>query len=173
MITREALQVTTNGSSNGVALGISAADAYELAGITYRQLDHWARQGWVRPSLDPGHTRAGRRRYAETDVVRLDLLRHLAVSKVNTAVAGAAVSGVEIPDDDDDYILWGTPATQDGGQAALSSVPADRVLTTVERGGAWVVYNPARIRRRLAARQTSPGGFRLEQAGPEPSEESA
>src|SRR3954454_21358230 len=77
--------------------GISALDAHTAAGITYRQLDHWARQGWVTPSIDPGKGRSGRREYSVDDVVRLDLLRHLAQSKVNTAVAGPHVAAFEVP----------------------------------------------------------------------------
>src|SRR3954453_5708093 len=75
MITRSPVGVTTPvelpRAEERHEPGISALDAATLARITYRQLDHWARQGWVRPSLDPGTGRSGRRRYASEDVVRL------------------------------------------------------------------------------------------------------
>jgi DNA-binding transcriptional MerR regulator len=55
---------------------ITAPEAAELAGITYRQLDYWARRGWVAPSIDRGTGRAARRLYSADDVVRLAALGH-------------------------------------------------------------------------------------------------
>ena len=121
------------GISGALPSGIVAGDAHGLAGISYRQLDHWARQGWVTPSVDAGEGRSGRRRYSADDVVRLDLLRHLAVSRVNPAVAGPRVGG------------WGAPPGHD--RTAWGPVAAQ---AAVEAGGAWVVYNPAPLRERLA-----------------------
>ena len=59
---------------------ITAVQAADLASITYRQLDHWARQAWVVPSIDPGRGRGGRRIYASDDVLRLAALRHFAAA---------------------------------------------------------------------------------------------
>ena len=59
---------------------ITAAQAADLASITYRQLDHWARQAWVVPSVDPGRGRGGRRLYAPDDVLRLSALRHFSLA---------------------------------------------------------------------------------------------
>ncbi len=127
-----------------VGEGIGANDAHELAGITYRQLDHWARQGWVLPSLDPGKGRSGRRLYSRSDVVRLDLLRHLAISKVNTAHAGPRVSELKLSEADM-VVLWGPV----GGKADLVVVARAAALSSLTAGGAWVVYDPNPIRRRL------------------------
>jgi MerR HTH family regulatory protein len=130
-------------------VAVPAVDAHQLARISYRQLDHWARQGWVAPSLDPGRGRSGRRLYSAGDVVRLDLLRHLAISSVNMAVAGPAVAAFEMPDGDV-RVLWGPVGTKDGAGVGLEAVPAGEVLGRLERGGAYVVYNPAGVRHRLA-----------------------
>lgn len=129
--------------------GIVAADAHGLAGISYRQLDHWARQGWVTPSVDPGEGRSGRRRYSPDDVVRLDLLRHLAVSKVNPAVAGPLVARCEVPDGDV-RVVWGPVGSKDADRIGLRVVPAGEALAAVEASGAWVVYNPAGVRARMS-----------------------
>lgn len=131
------------------AVGIVAGDAHILAGITYRQLDHWARQGWVRPSLDSGEGRSGRRRYAPGDVVRLDLLRHLAESKVNTAMAGPVVAGFEVCDGDV-RVLWGPVGSKKPNEPGLRAVTGPEALDRLEEGGAWVVYNPAAVRARIA-----------------------
>src|SRR4051794_8674809 len=129
--------------------GISALDAHTLAGITYRQLDHWARQGWVRPSLDPGTGRSGRRQYSSDDVVRLDLLRHLAQSRVNAAVAGPQVAAFRVPDGNT-RVLWGPVGSKEEGEPTLTALAAGQTLERLEAGGAYVVYNPAAVRARIA-----------------------
>lgn len=123
---------------------LSASDAHQVAAISYRQCDHWARRGWVRPSVDPGEGRSGRRLYSADDVVRLDLLRHLAEAKVNTAVAGPVVGSFAVPNGDV-RIMWGPL----GSDPRLEVVPASGALEHLEAGGGWVVYNPSRVRDRI------------------------
>jgi hypothetical protein len=146
--------------SGAVDEGIGANDAHELAGITYRQLDHWARQGWVLPSLDPGKGRSGRRLYSRSDVVRLDLLRHLAISKVNTAQAGPLVCELRLGEADM-LVLWGPV----GGKADLVVVTRGAAVSSLAAGGAWVVYDPNPIRRRLP-RVSADAGARSANAVP-------
>ena len=128
--------------------GIPAGDAHEIAGITYRQLDHWARQGWVTPSVDPGHGRSSRRLYSELDVVRLDLLRHLAMSRVNAAVAGPTVADVEIPERAV-IVYWGPVGAKDNGDLGFHIIDTAEAIEFSTQGGAWVPYNPANVRARL------------------------
>lgn len=142
-------QVADQGISDDEPPGIVAADAHGLAGISYRQLDHWARQGWVTPSVDPGEGRSGRRRYSADDVVRLDLLRHLAVSKVNPAAAGPLVARCDVPAGDVRFV-WGPVGAKDPDAIGLRVVPAGEALDAVTAAGAWVVYDPAGVRARLA-----------------------
>ena len=123
-------------------VGIAAVDAHQIAGITYRQLDHWARQGWVLPTVDPGKTRSGRRQYAVEDVVRLDLLRHLAQARVNTSVAGPVVASFEVPGDDA-LVLWGPIGL---GDPCLCTVERSGLVDFLTRGGAWVTYDPVPAR---------------------------
>lgn len=155
--------VITPNADEGIRGGIVAADAHGLAGISYRQLDHWARQGWVTPSVDAGEGRSGRRRYSADDVVRLDLLRHLAVSKVNPAVAGPLVGACDVPAGDV-RIVWGPVGAKDPDQVGLRVVPAGEALAAVETSGAWVVYNPTPLRDRLAA--TTPASAQTTNAAP-------
>lgn len=129
--------------------GIVAGDAHALAAISYRQLDHWARQGWVTPSIDAGAGRSGRRLYSADDVVRLDLLRHLALARVNPAVAGPLVAHCEVAAGDI-RMVWGPVGAKDPEQLGLRVVAAGEALAAVEANGAWVVYNPAPLRARLA-----------------------
>lgn len=152
------MPVITPNADQGISAdgptGIVAADAHGLAGISYRQLDHWARQGWVTPSVDPGEGRSGRRRYSADDVVRLDLLRHLAVSKVNPAAAGPLVARSDVPAGDVRFV-WGPVGAKDADAIGLRVVPAGEALDAVTAAGAWVVYDPAAVRARLAGTTTS------------------
>ena len=145
--------VITPNADQGISIdgpvGIVAADAHGLAGISYRQLDHWARQGWVTPSVDPGEGRSGRRRYSADDVVRLDLLRHLAVSRVSPATAGPLVARCAVPAGDVRFV-WGPVGSKDADALGLRVVAAGEALDAVEASGAWVVYNPAGVRARMA-----------------------
>lgn len=51
---------------------LSSADVVETAGVTYRQLDYWARRGYVRPlPRDPGQGYPRHWDEAEVDVVRI------------------------------------------------------------------------------------------------------
>lgn len=145
MVTRKPYPVISPPEATAIDdFPISASDAHQAAGITYRQCDHWARKGWVRPSIDAGSGRAGRRQYRWSDVVRLDLLRHLAVSKVSTALAGPAISELIVPDRDI-RILWNLSGDDD----PLHVVDAEEALRLVEAGGAWVVYNPTEVRAKI------------------------
>ena len=77
---------------------MSAPQAAERAGITYRQLDYWERQGWVAATHVDEATPGGRRvrRYTTLDVARLATLRHLARSGFDIAVHGPTVGALEI-----------------------------------------------------------------------------
>jgi hypothetical protein len=81
-------------------------------------------------------------------VLRLDLLRHLAFSRVNAAVAGPAVASFDVPDGDV-RVLWGPVGSKDS-DPCLKVVPASAALEELEQGGAYVVYNPAVVRARIA-----------------------
>ncbi len=57
--------------------GFSGARAAEIVGITYRQLDYWARTDLVRPSLSDASGSGSRRRYSYTDLLELRVIRSL------------------------------------------------------------------------------------------------
>lgn len=57
--------------------GFSGARAAEIVGITYRQLDYWARTDLVRPSLTDASGSGSRRRYSYTDLLELRVIKSL------------------------------------------------------------------------------------------------
>ena len=57
--------------------GFSGARAAEIAGISYRQLDYWARTDLVRPSVTDAAGSGSRRRYSYTDLLELRVIKSL------------------------------------------------------------------------------------------------
>ncbi len=60
-----------------VAEGFSGKKTAELVGITYRQLDYWARTDLVRPSLTDASGSGSRRRYSYQDLLELKVIKTL------------------------------------------------------------------------------------------------
>ena len=60
-----------------VAEGFSGKRTAELVGITYRQLDYWARTDLVRPSLADAAGSGSRRRYSYQDLLELKVIKTL------------------------------------------------------------------------------------------------
>ena len=57
--------------------GYSGARAAEIVGITYRQLDYWARTDLIRPSLVDAKGSGSRRRYSYRDLLELKVIKAL------------------------------------------------------------------------------------------------
>jgi DNA-binding transcriptional MerR regulator len=57
--------------------GFRAPQVCSLVGITYRQLDYWARTGLLRPSLKAARGSGSQRLYAFGDVVQLKVVKRL------------------------------------------------------------------------------------------------
>jgi len=57
--------------------GYSGRRAAQVAGISYRQLDYWARTSLVRPSLADAKGSGTRRRYSYRDLLELRVIKNL------------------------------------------------------------------------------------------------
>ena len=57
--------------------GFSGTKAAQVVGITYRQLDYWARTGLVRPSLVDAAGSGSRRQYSYRDLLELKVIKNL------------------------------------------------------------------------------------------------
>ena len=64
-------------NERAVDYGFSGAKAAEIVGITYRQLDYWARTDLVRPTLTDAAGSGSRRRYGYTDLLELKVIKSL------------------------------------------------------------------------------------------------
>jgi DNA-binding transcriptional MerR regulator len=57
--------------------GFSGTQAAKVVGITYRQLDYWARTDLIRPSLSDAAGSGSRRRYSYKDLLELRVIKTL------------------------------------------------------------------------------------------------
>ena len=64
-------------NERAVDYGFSGAKAAEIVGLTYRQLDYWARTDLVRPTLTDAAGSGSRRRYGYTDLLELKVIKSL------------------------------------------------------------------------------------------------
>lgn len=68
---------STTGTSTAELGGYTAKVAERIVGITYRQLDHWARIGLLKPSLRAASGSGSRRLYGYTDLLELKVIKAL------------------------------------------------------------------------------------------------
>lgn len=71
--------------------GYRGTVASKVAGITYRQLDYWARKQIVEPSIKSSHGSGSRRLYSFKDVVILAVSKRLLDAGVNLQNVTAAI----------------------------------------------------------------------------------
>lgn len=57
--------------------GFSGTKAAKIVGITYRQLDYWARTDLLKPSLSDAAGSGSRRSYSYTDLIELRMIKTL------------------------------------------------------------------------------------------------
>jgi DNA-binding transcriptional MerR regulator len=62
--------------------GYSGKRAAEIVGISYRQLDYWARTDLVRPSISDAHGSGMRRRYSYRNLLELKLIKTLLENRI-------------------------------------------------------------------------------------------
>ena len=71
--------------------GFSAPQVCALAGVSYRQVDYWARTGLLVPSLQVAQGSGRHRRYSYRDVLALKVIRRLLDADVSLRRIRAAV----------------------------------------------------------------------------------
>ena len=77
------------------AAGYRAPRAAKLAGITYRQLDYWARQNYVRPSVEDAKGSGSQREYSFKDVLKLKVMKHLLDQGLSLQKTRLAIDALE------------------------------------------------------------------------------
>ncbi|MBO0653654.1 MULTISPECIES: MerR family transcriptional regulator [Streptomyces] len=82
------------------SIGYRGPTACAAAGITYRQLDYWARTGLVEPSVRPAYGSGSQRLYSFRDVVVLKIVKRLldtgvSLQNIRTAVQHLRARGMD------------------------------------------------------------------------------
>ena len=72
-------------------MGFSGPLVCRLTGVTYRQLDYWARTGLVTPSITPATGSGSKRSYGYSDVLEVKVIKSLLDAGVSLAKARQAV----------------------------------------------------------------------------------
>src|SRR5579863_8008037 len=73
------------------AAGFRGPQVCKLIGITYRQLDYWARTGLLRPSLADAKGSGSKRLYSYRDLLELKVIKQLLDAGVSLQSARRAV----------------------------------------------------------------------------------
>ena len=110
--------------------GFKGATAARAAGITYRQLDYWARTGLVEPTVRGAKGSGSQRLYGFRDILVLKLVKRLldtgiSLQQIRTAVAQLHEAGV--------HDLSQTTLMSDGASVYLCT-SSDEVIDLVSRG---------------------------------------
>ncbi|RGE22552.1 MerR family transcriptional regulator [Leucobacter sp. wl10] len=110
--------------------GFKGATAARAAGISYRQLDYWARTGLVEPTVREAKGSGSQRLYGFRDILVLKLVKRLldtgiSLQQIRTAVAQLHEAGV--------HDLSRTTLMSDGASVYLCT-SNDEVIDLVSRG---------------------------------------
>ena len=111
-------------------LGFRGPTACSAAGITYRQLDYWARTGLVEPTVRPAAGSGSQRLYSFTDILVLKIVKRLLDTGVSLQNIRAAVTHLRDRGTDD---LAGITLMSDGASVYECTSP-DEVIDLVAGG---------------------------------------
>lgn len=168
--------VAPQGRATPEQLGYRGPSACAAAGITYRQLDYWARTGLVQPSVRPAHGSGTQRLYSFRDVLILKIVKRLldagvSLQSIRTAVRalrcaemaelsdmtlmsdGAAVYRCASPDDLADLLQGGRGIFGIAVGAVWGDVEAALAQLHAERADSGETVLPERPADELARRR--------------------
>jgi len=75
--TKRPATTALGGPPSGPTEGFRGSQVCAVVGITYRQLDYWARTGLLRPSIADATGSGSQRRYSYSDVLELKVIKRL------------------------------------------------------------------------------------------------
>jgi DNA-binding transcriptional MerR regulator len=101
-------------------------------GITYRQLDYWARTGLLRPSLRQAEGSGSQRLYSFTDVVQLKVIKRLLDAGMSLKKIRSAVDILRQQLDSDRPLADVTLLSD--GQTIYAATSPDEVVDVFRRG---------------------------------------
>ncbi|GAA2046793.1 MerR family transcriptional regulator [Streptomyces carpaticus] len=129
----DALQDHGGGPTARERLGYRGPSACTAAGITYRQLDYWARTQLVQPSIRPAHGSGTQRLYSFQDILVLKIVKRLLDAGVSLQSIRTAVRALRSADLTE---LAGLTLMSDGATVYRCESPEE--LAELLRGGRGV-----------------------------------
>jgi DNA-binding transcriptional MerR regulator len=116
--------------AGGPPIGYRGPTACTVAGITYRQLDYWARTGLVEPSIRPAAGSGSQRLYDFRDILLLKIVKRLLDTGVSLQNIRLAVNHLRESGEAD---LTGITLMSDGTTVYACTSP-DEVVDLVQGG---------------------------------------
>ena len=173
--------VTSPAGATGQA-GFRGPQVCSIVGITYRQLDYWARTGLLQPSISEARGSGSQRLYSYTDLVQLKVIKRLLDAGVSLHAARKAIDCLRSAGDDlttanlviDDRRSVLAHSGEEiidllrGGQTVLNIVPLGGVVSELAAAITDLGLDPSAAAERPASRSPSRG-----RAGAHPSVSSA
>jgi len=110
--------------------GFRGPQVCEIVGITYRQLDYWARTDLVRPELADARGSGTQRRYSYRDLVRLKVIKNLIDAGVKLQTARKAIEYLKEDLGND----WASASLVLNGTDSLLARTGDDLIDVVRQG---------------------------------------
>lgn len=109
--------------------GYGGPQVCAIVGISYRQLDYWARTGLVRPSLADARGSGTHRRYSYRDLVRLKVIKSLLDAGVKLQTARRAIEYLR-----EDTASWETSSLVLNGSDSVLARDGEHLVDLVRHG---------------------------------------
>lgn len=109
--------------------GYGGPQVCAIVGISYRQLDYWARTDLVRPSLADAHGSGTQRRYSYRDLVRLKVIKSLLDAGVKLQTARRAIDYLR-----EETVTWETASLVLNGSDSVLAHDGNDLVDLVRRG---------------------------------------
>jgi len=122
----------SDASTERVQVSYRGPQVCDIVGITYRQLDYWARTNLLRPSISEARGSGTQRRYSYTDLLQLKVIKRLLDADISLQQARRAIEFLRSSGDD----LASANLVIDKGQTLL--VHSDEEVVDLLKGGQGV-----------------------------------
>jgi DNA-binding transcriptional MerR regulator len=116
--------------SQSIDAGFRGPQVCAIVGITYRQLDYWARTELVRPSIADARGSGTQRAYSYSDLVRLKVVKNLLDAGIKLQTARKAIEYLREDLGDN----WATASLVLDGAGSVLARTDDALIDLVRRG---------------------------------------
>ena len=154
---------------DGAEVGYRGPQVCAIVGITYRQLDYWARTGLLHPSISEARGSGSQRRYSYTDLVQLKVIKRLLDAGVSLQAARRAIECLRSSGDDlaaANLVIDGSRSVLahsgeeiidllKGGQTVLNIVPLGGVVSELDTAITNMGFRPTAASEPAAITTTS------------------